>query len=316
MRIRSPSLVELHAFLGVVRHGNFHRAADELCVTQAAVSRAVARLEKHLGVQLLDRAVGGVRLTPAGAELRRQVEGPVAALEAAAGGCAERAVLAVAWAAFAYRLGRDAFEVPGWAEHQLARSGFGPGLGAYVTVRDGAHGRVRCCLGHHQQAGTRLADVLGHVLDKCAAQVPGAGAEPLENLTVTLLRPVASGRVVPAGTGPQHPNTRRWYAEIGSPSVGLGVVDATPGTEAFGGVLFLPSVWPEHPEWSWDELLRQLRLKATTLRGTHFASLEPGVRPYLIPSHVIAGSALRAPRAPRSGATAPGGSALGDLPRW
>ena len=85
MRIRSPSLVELHAFLGVVRHGNFHRAADELCVTQAAVSRAVARLEKHLGVQLLDRAVGGVRLTPAGAELRRQVEGPVAALEAAAG---------------------------------------------------------------------------------------------------------------------------------------------------------------------------------------------------------------------------------------
>ena len=85
MRIRSPSLVELHAFLGVARHGNFHRAADELCVTQAAVSRAVARLEKHLGVQLLDRAVGGVRLTPAGAELRRQVEGPVAALEAAAG---------------------------------------------------------------------------------------------------------------------------------------------------------------------------------------------------------------------------------------
>ncbi|WP_382328311.1 LysR family transcriptional regulator [Hydrogenophaga sp. UC242_50] len=85
MRIRSPSLVELHAFLGVARHGNFHRAADELCVTQAAVSRAVARLEKHLGVQLLDRAASGVRLTPAGADLRRQVEGPVAALEAAAG---------------------------------------------------------------------------------------------------------------------------------------------------------------------------------------------------------------------------------------
>lgn len=85
MRIRSPSLVELHAFLGVARHGNFHRAADELCVTQAAVSRAVARLESRLGVQVLDRTVNGVRLTPAGAELRRQVEGPVAALEAVAG---------------------------------------------------------------------------------------------------------------------------------------------------------------------------------------------------------------------------------------
>jgi LysR family glycine cleavage system transcriptional activator len=85
MRIRSPSLVELHAFLGVARHGSFHRAADDLCVTQAAVSRAVARLEKHLGVQLFDRATTGVRLTPAGIELRRQVEAPVAALEAAAG---------------------------------------------------------------------------------------------------------------------------------------------------------------------------------------------------------------------------------------
>jgi DNA-binding transcriptional LysR family regulator len=85
MRIRSPSLVELHAFLGVARHGNFRRAADELCVTQAAVSRAVARLEKHLGEQLLDRAVSGVRLTTVGAELHRQVAEPVAALEAAAG---------------------------------------------------------------------------------------------------------------------------------------------------------------------------------------------------------------------------------------
>lgn len=84
MRIRSPSLVELHAFLGVAHHGSFRRAADELCVTQAAVSRAVARLEAHLGVQLLDRATGGVRLTPAGSELRRQVARPVEALEAAA----------------------------------------------------------------------------------------------------------------------------------------------------------------------------------------------------------------------------------------
>jgi len=72
MRILSPSLVELHAFLGVVRHGSFRRAADELCVTQAAVSRAVARLESHLGVRLFDRTASGVRLTAAGGELRGQ----------------------------------------------------------------------------------------------------------------------------------------------------------------------------------------------------------------------------------------------------
>lgn len=253
---------------------------------------------------------------PAGAELS-----DAAALEAAADLCAERAVLAVAWVAFARRLGRDAFEVPRWAELQLARSGYGDGLGAYVTVRDGAHGRVRCCLGHHQQARVRLSDVLGHVLDKCAAQVPRespSAAEPLENLTVTLLRPVASGRVVPAGAGPGHgnPDPHRWYAELGSPSVGLGVLDATPGTETFGGVLFLPSVWPEHAEWSWDDLLRQLRLKAETLRGKRFAAVEAGVQPYLIPSRVITAETAAVgsgPPPPRRHVAASGGTPLADL---
>jgi LysR family transcriptional regulator, glycine cleavage system transcriptional activator len=84
MPIQSPSLVELHAFLAVARTGSFRKAADELCVTQAAVSRAVARLEEELGQDVLTRAPGGVMLTPAGAELRKLVDKPVAALEAAA----------------------------------------------------------------------------------------------------------------------------------------------------------------------------------------------------------------------------------------
>ena len=84
MPIRSPSLVELHAFLAVARSGSFRKAADELFVTQAAVSRAVARLEQELGVDVLARSGAGVRLTPSGEELRRRVEKPVAALEAAA----------------------------------------------------------------------------------------------------------------------------------------------------------------------------------------------------------------------------------------
>jgi DNA-binding transcriptional LysR family regulator len=84
MPIRSPSLVELHAFLAVARTGSFRKAADHLHVTQAAVSRAVARLEEELGVDVLARSGAGVRLTPAGEELRRRVERPVAALEQAA----------------------------------------------------------------------------------------------------------------------------------------------------------------------------------------------------------------------------------------
>lgn len=84
MPIRSPSLVELHAFLAVARTGSFRKAADELFVTQAAVSRAVLRLEEQLGVDVLERSGAGVRLTPAGSELRKRTEKHVFALEEAA----------------------------------------------------------------------------------------------------------------------------------------------------------------------------------------------------------------------------------------
>ena len=85
MKIRSPSLVELHAFLAVCRHGSFRRAADELCVTQAAVSRAVQRLEEHLqGSRLFERNSAGVSLTARGEQLRKLTERHVLALELAA----------------------------------------------------------------------------------------------------------------------------------------------------------------------------------------------------------------------------------------
>ena len=84
MAIRSPSLVELHAFLAVARNGSFRKAAEELHLTQAAVSRAVQRLEETLGVDVLERSGAGVRLTPAGADLRKRTGKHVAALEEAA----------------------------------------------------------------------------------------------------------------------------------------------------------------------------------------------------------------------------------------
>jgi LysR family transcriptional regulator, glycine cleavage system transcriptional activator len=82
--IHSPSLVELHAFLAVARTGSFRKAAEQLCVTQAAVSRAVRRLEEGLGQDMFHRTPGGVETTPAGRQLLALVEKPVAALEAAA----------------------------------------------------------------------------------------------------------------------------------------------------------------------------------------------------------------------------------------
>lgn len=84
MPIQSPSLVELHAFLAVARCGSFRGAAQSMFLTQAAVSRAVQRLEQHLGLVVFERSGAGVSLTPAGRELRRRTDRHVQALETAA----------------------------------------------------------------------------------------------------------------------------------------------------------------------------------------------------------------------------------------
>lgn len=83
MRLHSPSMSELHAFATAVRLGSFSRAAAELCVTQSAVSRAVARLEQHYGLPLLQRNAHALRLTPVGQQLLDAVREPLAAIEAA-----------------------------------------------------------------------------------------------------------------------------------------------------------------------------------------------------------------------------------------
>jgi DNA-binding transcriptional LysR family regulator len=61
-----PSLSALRAFEAVARTLSFSRAADDLGVTQAAVSRQVKSLEEQLRVALVVRAAGGNRLTDAG----------------------------------------------------------------------------------------------------------------------------------------------------------------------------------------------------------------------------------------------------------
>lgn len=44
----------------IVRNGTFLRAAEELNISQPALSRAVAAIEDHLGVRLLDRTTKSV----------------------------------------------------------------------------------------------------------------------------------------------------------------------------------------------------------------------------------------------------------------
>ena len=61
-----PSLNGLRAFEVAARHGSFTAAAQELNVTQAAVSRAVRLLEERLGCPLFRRHANGLELTGQG----------------------------------------------------------------------------------------------------------------------------------------------------------------------------------------------------------------------------------------------------------
>jgi LysR family glycine cleavage system transcriptional activator len=61
-----PPLGALIAFEAAARHLSFTRAADELSVTQVAISRQIKALEAFLGVRLFDRLNRAVRLTAEG----------------------------------------------------------------------------------------------------------------------------------------------------------------------------------------------------------------------------------------------------------
>ncbi len=64
MTRRMPPLKQLHAFEAAARHQSFKLAAEELHVTQAAVSHQVRALEEHMGQQLFVRKTRQVVLTP------------------------------------------------------------------------------------------------------------------------------------------------------------------------------------------------------------------------------------------------------------
>jgi LysR family glycine cleavage system transcriptional activator len=66
MTRRLPPLNGIRAFEAAARHLSFTRAAEEMSVTQAAVSQQVRKLEDWLGRKLFRRADGGLELTEAG----------------------------------------------------------------------------------------------------------------------------------------------------------------------------------------------------------------------------------------------------------
>ena len=65
-RFSLPPLTALRAFEAAARHESFRRAADELSITQSAISHQIANLERHFGKALFQRAGRHAELTAAG----------------------------------------------------------------------------------------------------------------------------------------------------------------------------------------------------------------------------------------------------------
>ena len=105
LRSRPISAGHLRAFEAVARHLNFRAAAEEMALTQSAVSRQIKALEEEVGVGLFLRHTRAVELTSAGAQLLMavsqtlpRIDGAVRQIRQSAG---RRSVALTTFASFA-----------------------------------------------------------------------------------------------------------------------------------------------------------------------------------------------------------------------
>lgn len=82
-RVPRLSLDLLRGFRAAARQLSFTRAAQELCVTQPAISREVKTLEQQLGTPLFRRVNRSLQLTQAGEALYRAADEALAIVDAA-----------------------------------------------------------------------------------------------------------------------------------------------------------------------------------------------------------------------------------------
>ena len=121
-KYRLPPLDLFRTFEAVARHLSFTLAANELCLTQSAVSRQIATLEQQTGLRLFRRLHRAIELTPAGQQLLEavsrgldQIHGCLAVLGSAARApqITVSATVAFAWFWLMPRLNQFSAEHPG-----------------------------------------------------------------------------------------------------------------------------------------------------------------------------------------------------------
>ncbi|MGD0984575.1 MAG: hydrogen peroxide-inducible genes activator [Acidimicrobiales bacterium] len=157
-----PTVVQLRAFAAVARHRHFGAAADDLSVTQPAVSAAVASLEAGLGAKLFERTPRGVILTALGEQLLPLAHHALAALN---------------------DLVADASRF-GQAHHGPLRLGVIPTVAPYLlpTILEAFGTRFPALVPEVTEAmtGTLLAALESGTLDLLVMALPGGKADTVE----------------------------------------------------------------------------------------------------------------------------------------
>lgn len=175
-KIMRPGLNSIRSFVVVARAGSFTKAADQLHVTQGAVSQQIAKLEDELGQRLFDRNGRSLSLTMAGQRLFRGVSRSIDRIDAEANAARSKqhteTLLITSNASFAAQ----------WLAPRLAD-----------FEQRHPHIRLRC------EATTRLVDYVEEGVD--AGIRVGMGEWP--GLTAEKLSPL---NIVPVAT-PEYKNT-------------------------------------------------------------------------------------------------------------
>lgn len=184
---RYPPIPELVAFEAVARHQSFTSAAEELCLTQSAVSHRIRRLEIYLGKVLIRRLNPGLELTTEGKDLLPDL---TAALESLAklGNKQERCLRVVAHSALcqwwlAGRLTGFMAQNPGVSVELISRDAPDPSL-TNIDIRIGWVG-----VGEDRPTETQAPLFCEHVFPVCSPNLlpdnrPLAIAQDLTSLSL------------------------------------------------------------------------------------------------------------------------------------
>lgn len=213
---RLPPLNALRVFEVAGRHLSFSRAADELCVTNAAVSHQIKQLEEHLGKKLFARRNNQLTLTDAGDNYLPRVRDALRALEQATD-------LLMDTADAPLRVAVPPTFGAKWLVPRLYRFfNQHPHVRVEVSTADVQdHGQFDLCIDDRQVNAPNLRVEWFTSTDffpVCNATLQAAIRMPQDLATQTLLHERGGRHLA------HHPTWRQWLDEVGVPHI-----DATRG---------------------------------------------------------------------------------------